>query len=47
VGNLAAGFDADIVVIDLKSQPLIAQGMQRANSLRENGHKAYERLGQQ
>ena len=35
VGNLAAGFDADIVVIDLKSQPLIAQRMQRASSLWE------------
>ena len=35
VGNLAAGFDADIVVIDLNSRPLIAQRMQRAGSLWE------------
>ena len=35
VGNLAAGFDADIVVLDLESRPLLAQRMQRADSLWE------------
>jgi guanine deaminase len=35
VGNLAAGFDADIVILDLESRPLIAQRMQRASDLWE------------
>ena len=35
VGNLAAGLDADIVVLDLASRPLVAQRMQRAGSLWE------------
>jgi guanine deaminase len=35
VGNLAAGFDADIVVLDLRSRPLVAQRMQQAESLWE------------
>jgi guanine deaminase len=35
VGNLAAGFDADIVVLDLRSRPLVAQRMQQADSLWE------------
>jgi len=33
VGNLAPGFDADIVVLDLRSRPLLAQRMQQADSL--------------
>jgi guanine deaminase len=35
VGNLAAGKDADIVVLDLESRPLLAQRMQRAENLWE------------
>jgi len=35
IGNLAAGRDADIVVIDLNSQPLIRQRMARAGDLWE------------
>jgi guanine deaminase len=35
VGNLAAGMDADIVVLDLESRPLLAQRVQRAESLWE------------
>ncbi len=35
VGNLAAGFEADIVVIDLKSQPLIAERMRHAADINE------------
>jgi guanine deaminase len=35
VGNLAPGLDADIIVLDLESRPLIAQRMQRASSLWE------------
>jgi guanine deaminase len=34
-GNLAPGCDADIVVIDLKSRPLIAERMRHAGSLWE------------
>jgi guanine deaminase len=33
VGNLAPGYDADIIVIDLKSRPVIEQRMRRAESL--------------
>ena len=33
VGNLAPGFDADIVVLDLRSRPLLAQRMQQVDSL--------------
>jgi guanine deaminase len=33
IGNLAAGMEADIVVIDLKSQPVIAQRMRTADSI--------------
>src|SRR5262245_6740993 len=33
IGNLAPGFDADIVVLDLRSRPLVAQRMQQADSL--------------
>ena len=35
IGNLEAGFDADLVVLDLHSTPLIAQRMERAESLRD------------
>jgi guanine deaminase len=35
IGNLAAGFDADIVVLDLASRPLLAERMKRADSLWE------------
>lgn len=35
VGNLAVGFDADIIVIDLKSRPLIDYRMRFANDLWE------------
>jgi guanine deaminase len=35
IGNLAAGLDADVVVLDLQSRPLVAQRMQQANSLWE------------
>ncbi|MGA7326558.1 MAG: amidohydrolase family protein, partial [Rhodomicrobium sp.] len=34
-GNLASGYDADIIVIDLKSKPVIEQRMRHANSLWE------------
>ena len=33
VGNLAPGFDADIIVIDLKSRPLIAERLARARDI--------------
>jgi guanine deaminase len=33
IGNLAAGFEADIVVIDPASRPLIAERVARANSI--------------
>jgi guanine deaminase len=35
VGNLAAGYDADIIVIDLNSRPVIEQRMRHADSLWE------------
>jgi guanine deaminase len=35
VGNLAPGYDADIIVIDLKSRPVIEQRMRHANSVWE------------
>ena len=35
IGNLAAGLDADIVVLDLRSRPLVAQRMRAADSLWE------------
>jgi guanine deaminase len=35
IGNLAAGFEADIIVIDLKSKPLIDYRMRFANDLWE------------
>jgi guanine deaminase len=35
IGNLAAGFDADIVVLDLASRPLLAERIERADSLWE------------
>ena len=35
IGNLAAGFDADIVVLDLSSRPIVAERMRRADSLWE------------
>jgi guanine deaminase len=35
IGNLTAGFDADIAVLDLNSTPLIAQRMARTNSISE------------
>ncbi len=34
-GNLAPGYDADVIVIDLKSRPVIEQRMRHANSLWE------------
>ncbi|MBT3556164.1 MAG: guanine deaminase [Rhodospirillales bacterium] len=33
VGNLAAGYEADLVVLDLSSRPLIAQRMKRSESI--------------
>jgi guanine deaminase len=33
VGNLAAGFDADIAVLDLNSRPLIRERMARVNDI--------------
>ncbi len=35
VGNLAPGYEADMIVIDLKSRPVIEQRMQRASDLWE------------
>ena len=35
IGNLAAGFDADIIVLDLASRPLLAERIERADSLWE------------
>jgi guanine deaminase len=35
IGNLAAGYDADMIVIDLKSKAVIAQRMARATSIAE------------
>jgi guanine deaminase len=35
VGNLATGYDADMIVIDLKSRPIIEQRMRHADSLWE------------
>ncbi len=33
IGNLAPGYEADMIVIDLKSRPIIEQRMARANSI--------------
>lgn len=35
IGNLARGMDADLVVLDLKSTPLIARRVERANDIHE------------